>query len=277
MTTLVAMDLDQTLIYSARSILRAGGTSEGLVCVELRDGVQQSFMTSGALAGVEQLSVTTTFVPSTTRTREQYERVDLGVRPSFAVVANGAELLVDGRPDDAWAARTSELLAADVLSPYAVAEHLGEVLAPAWTKRIIIAQAAFAMAVVQREHVPVGLIEELNGWALERGFDVSVQGRKIYMIPGWLSKQAAIEEVRRRVGASSVLSAGDSVLDIGLLRMADGAVRPAHGELQDIQWEHHGVDVTAASGVVAGEEIVGWFLERSGQLLRRRRSALPRR
>ena len=59
------------------------------------------------------------------------------LRPSFAVVANGAELLVDGRPDDAWAARTSELLAADVLSPYAVAEHLGEVLAPAWTKRII--------------------------------------------------------------------------------------------------------------------------------------------
>ena len=51
-TTLVAVDLDQTLIYSARSIRRAGGTSEGLVCVELLDGVQQSFMTSGALAGV---------------------------------------------------------------------------------------------------------------------------------------------------------------------------------------------------------------------------------
>lgn len=264
MRTLVAVDLDQTLIYSAQSIARAGGTTDGLVCVELLDGVPQSFVTPGSLAGMAQLHATTAFVPATTRTRAQYERIDLGgIRPGHAVVANGAELLVDGVPDPAWAARTKDLLSADALSPGAVAGHLAEVLDPAWTKLIRVAQDAFAMAVVERQRVPPLVIDQLHCWAADHGLSVSVQGRKFYVIPRWLSKRAAVEEVRRRAGATRLLSAGDSLLDICLLDMADAAVRPAHGELAETRWTSPGVSVTAASGVLAGEEIVAFLLAES--------------
>lgn len=261
MKTLVAVDLDQTLIYSTQSISRAGGTAEGLVCVELLDGAQQSFVTPHALAGLVKLSRSAIFVPATTRTREQYKRVDLGgIRPTFAIVANGAELLVDGIPDGDWAARTSDLLAADVLSPFAVAEHLAGVLDGAWTKRIAVAQDSFAMAVVDRGQVPANVIDQLNTWANDRGFNVSLQGRKFYVIPEWLSKQAAVEEVRRRSGVARLLAAGDSLLDTCLLLMADSGIRPAHGELEETGWTSAGVSTTTGSGVAAGEEIVEWLL-----------------
>lgn len=266
MTTLVAVDLDQTLIYSAQSIRRAGGTTEGLVCVELLDGVQQSFMTPNALVSLLELNRTAAFVPATTRTREQYGRIDLGgIRPAFAVLANGAELLIDGIPDRAWGARTAELLAADALSPHDVAEHLGRVLDPAWTRRIAVAQDAFAMAVVERDRVPVARIEELSTWATCRGFSLSLQGRKLYVIPTWLNKQLAIEEVLHRVDSTRLLSAGDSLLDISMLTKADAAVRPAHGELEDIRWTRAGVGVTSASGAMAGEEITEWLLTECGR------------
>lgn len=264
MRTLVAVDLDQTLIYSTQSIGRAGGTTEGFVCVELLNGAPQSFVTQKALAGLVKLNRTTTFVPATTRTREQYERINMGgIRPAFAVVANGAELLVDGLPDSAWAVRTAELLAADALGPNAVAEHLHSVLDPAWTKRIAVAQGVFAMAVVERDQVPAIVIEQLRTWAAGHNFVVSVQGRRFYVIPEWLSKQAAVEEVRRRTGATRMLSAGDSLLDTCLLSMADAAVRPAHGELEQTRWTSAGVSITITAGVFAGEEIVAWLLAES--------------
>lgn len=264
MRTLVAVDLDQTLIYSQQSIARAGRTTDGLICVELLDEAPQSFVTPTALAGLVQLHATTAFVPATTRTRAQYERIDLGgIRPRHAVVANGAEILVDGVPDPGWAARTEELLSTDALSPSAVARHLQDVLDPAWTKRILVAQDAFAMAVVERDRVPLWVIEQLHIWAADHGLGVSLQGRKFYVIPRWLSKGAAVEEVRRRTGTVRLLSAGDSLLDTCLLEMADVAVRPAHGELAETRWDSPALSVTAASGVMAGEEIVALLLAES--------------
>jgi hypothetical protein len=67
--------------------------------------------------------------------------------------------------------------------------------------------------------------------------------------------------VVRRTGATAVLAAGDSLLDADLLEMADLAVRPAHGELHEIGWRRPHLEVTDASGVLAGEDIVRRMLD----------------
>ena len=42
-------------------------------------------------------------VPTTTRTLEQYQRIDLGIGPfPYALVCNGGVLLINGVPDEAW-------------------------------------------------------------------------------------------------------------------------------------------------------------------------------
>jgi hydroxymethylpyrimidine pyrophosphatase-like HAD family hydrolase len=99
-------------------------------------------------------------------------------------------------------------------------------------------------------------VSDLSAWCADGGWRVSVQGRRLYCVPGPLTKAAAVDEVRRRTGATGVLAAGDSLLDADLLESADVAVRPAHGELHDLGWRRPHLEVTSSAGVLAGEEIV---------------------
>ncbi len=68
-----------------------------------------------------------------------------------------------------------------------------------------------------------------------------------------------MREVADRVGAATVLAAGDSLLDIDLLLAADRGIRPRHGELHEQGWSAPTVTTTVASGIAAGAEIVDWF------------------
>ena len=264
MRTLVAVDLDQTLIYSQQSIARAGRTTDGLICVELLDEAPQSFVTPTALAGLVQLHATTAFVPATTRTRAQYERIDLGgIRPRHAVVANGAEILVDGVPDPGWAARTEELLSTDALSPSAVARHLQDVLDPAWTKRILVAQDAFAMAVVERDRVPLWVIEQLHIWAADHGLGVSLQGRKFYVIPRWLSKGQLSRRCAAAPGPSGCCRPAIPCWTLVCWRWPTSRFVPRTENLRRRAGTHPACQSPRASGVMAGEEIVALLLAES--------------
>ena len=77
---LVACDLDQTLIYSRSAFrLADGAPAPELLSVEQLDGEPLSYLTRRAAAGIRELALASTFVPVTTRTLEQYRRVQLGV------------------------------------------------------------------------------------------------------------------------------------------------------------------------------------------------------
>ena len=99
---LVASDLDRTLIYS-RAARELGADDAPALCVEVYDGEQISFMSAAAARAFAALTARVAVVPVTTRVIEQYRRVQLPGGPStYAVVANGGQLLVDGRPDRDW-------------------------------------------------------------------------------------------------------------------------------------------------------------------------------
>ena len=97
-------------------------------------------------------------------------------------------------------------------------------------------------------------------WAGARGWRVSVQGRKVYAVPGPLTKSAAVRELADRLGAGTVLAAGDSLLDADLLEAADLGVMPPHGELAATGWAAPHVAVTPREGVLGGEDVATWFL-----------------
>jgi hypothetical protein len=264
---LVASDLDRTLIYStgALALDMPDELAPPLLCVEVYQHKPLSFMTERAAALLRELAGAAVFVPATTRTREQYRRVRLpGPVPPYAICANGGHLLVDGRTDYDWRAAVQQRLA-DSCAPLAeVRAHLAAVADPAWLLKNRVAEDLFAYLVVERSALPAAWLADLTGWAGERGWTVSLQGRKVYAVPGPLTKTAALEEVVRRTGATTVLSAGDSLLDAELLRAADEAWRPAHGELADTGWTAPGVTALVEAGVAAGEEILRRMLARAG-------------
>ena len=258
MTPLVAVDLDQTVVFSRR----AAGAAGPSVVVEHLDGEPLSSMTVGAVAAYRELAAVATLVPVTTRTVAQYARIALPVPPAYAVCANGGVLLRDGVRDEEWAAW--------VLARCEMSAPLGEVLrlldpALPWVRLVRTAEDLFAYLVAHdRAGIPAGWLEELAAALLPLGWTASLQGRKVYAVPDGLSKAAAALRLREQLGGPVLLAAGDSVLDRPLLELAvasgGAAVRPAHGELHDLGFV--GAHVTTASGGRAGEELLGWLLDR---------------
>ncbi len=253
---LVACDLDQTLIYSRSAFRLTGEAPPDLLTVEYLDGEALSYVTERAAAGLRELARAATLVPVTTRTLEQYRRVQLGIGSAYAVAANGGHLLVDGEPDADWA----ELVRARLASSGRPLEEvraiaLGQAERGEWVRTIRDADGLFVYLVaIARELIPD--LSELAARLAGDGWTLSVQGRKVYLVPAALTKEAALAEVQVRAGTTRLAAAGDSLLDRGMLAMADVAVRPCHGELHEQDYSPAGLAVTARPGVLGGEDIV---------------------
>ncbi|WP_329572261.1 HAD family hydrolase [Kitasatospora sp. NBC_01266] len=282
MSVVVASDLDRTLIYSARAAELPADSDARLRLVE-RDGAGAplSYLTERAAELLTELADRALFVPVTTRTVEQYRRVRLpgaAGSPAYAVCANGGRLLVAGEPDRDWDAVVAERLAEGGVSLAEVVDRLAGSADPGWTLKRRVAEGLFAYLVVERARLPEAWLTELADWCGERGWGVSLQGRKVYAVPLALTKSAALAEVVRRVGGArgavpgradserlagasvEVLAAGDSLLDADLLLAADRAWRPGHGELAAQGWTAPHVTALARRGALAGEEILAAFL-----------------
>ncbi|WP_049579048.1 hypothetical protein [Streptomyces sp. SBT349] len=261
-STLVATDLDRTLIYSAAALALddvPDAEAPRLLSVEAYRHRPQSFVTEAAAALFAELATHpgALLVPTTTRTREQYLRVRLpGPAPRYAICANGGHLLVDGATDEDWHARVRRALADDCAPLAEVAAHLRAAADPAWLLKERDAEGLFAYLVVERALMPDTWPKELADWAAPRGWTVSLQGRKLYAVPRPLTKSAAVAEVARRTGAGTVLAAGDSLLDTDLLLAADRGWRPGHGELAAAGWTAPHVTALAGQGIRCGEEIL---------------------
>jgi hypothetical protein len=255
-SVLCAVDLDRTLIYSRRAL----GDVPGAMAAERRDGADVSWLAAGAAADLRRLRQVAHLVPVTTRTPAQYGRVMLpGGPPRYAVCANGGVLQVDGRVDHAWADRVGAELAR-VAPLREVWERACRICRPEWTDTLRNADGLFCYAVVRLERLPAGLVAEAAAWAATRGWRVSLQGRKLYWVPAPLRKSAAVAEIARRERITTVLAAGDSLLDDDLLEYADAGIAARHGELVAGGWRAAHVRITESTGGAAGAEIVAWLL-----------------
>ncbi|MGY1815358.1 hypothetical protein [Blastococcus sp. SYSU D00820] len=264
MSVLIATDLDRTLIYSAAA---AGRSTADLVVVEHLDGQPISYMTATGVQLLADLLAEHLLVPVTTRTPAQLARVRLADAPlPYAVAANGGVLLVDGRPDPGWAAQVRAAVAgaAPVDEAFAVLDRACDA---SWARPTRIADGLFCYRVVDRARLSAEVVAGLQAWADGAGWTLSVQGRKVYLVPRALTKSAAVAEVARRAGTGTTLAAGDSLLDIDLLAAADLAVRPGHGEIAESGWSAPWVDVLPSTGIDAGEDVLRWFAARGAAAL----------
>lgn len=266
-TTMIAVDLDRTLIYSRRWF--SGTDLATARCVELRDGHEISFMTTAAMASLEQLASQHIVVPATTRAVAQYQRIALPGGPyRFAVTSNGGTILDNGQPDLQWATAVAAMLRDEGIGLEAVMAALYGRISEAWVKRVAIADGLFCRLVVDESAVPADFVAMWQNWCELRGWKVVRQDRNIYTLPRSLCKSRGVEEVRRRLAAGGdiaadarVLAAGDSALDAGLLAAADAAICPSHSELHSAGTPTWKVAVTTAPGAGAAEEILHWCAE----------------
>ncbi|MFC9351530.1 HAD family hydrolase [Arthrobacter sp. NPDC057013] len=266
-SVMVACDLDRTLIYSANAMKLDAPDHDApsMVVSEVYGGVPLSFMTRAAEGLLGDLVREAMFVPVTTRTKEQFHRVRIpGRGRGYAVTTNGAVLLHNGGPDREWGDHIRQTVEAHCAPLTEVLDHLAGAGAVEAILRVRSAEDVFVYSIVNREDLSPQYLENLTGWCHERGWSTSLQGRKLYCVPSPVTKESAVAEIRRRMPVDILVAAGDSKLDAGILELADRAIRPSHGELEQMAYKRDHLSVTSRSGILAGEEILHFALAHAG-------------
>ena len=256
-----ASDLDQTMIYSKRFLMGIEG--DRIVAVEAKKGKDISYMTKTAIAKLKQLASEILFVPVTTRTIDQYHRIHLfakDIKPKYVITSNGGNLLIAGKIDLEWRKRITERLKGECIELEEVLEGFRDIQSPEWVLDHRVADELFSCCLVDREKLPSKELQDFKAWLEKNNWSSSLQGRKLYFVPQCVCKGAVLEYIKEVEGCGSVMAAGDSLLDLPMLRMADYAVCPAHGELNKhiekgvINKEN--IEVTRKEGIFAAEEIL---------------------
>ena len=269
---LFASDLDQTLIYSHRSLINQEINQE-ILPVEWSGERVISFMTPSALSALEEISQRALFVPVTTRTKLQYQRINfLGyhITHQYAVTSNGGKIFSEGREDEDWAqyilaGRDMCMAAQDLIHKF------DEIAHPSWVIKDSgkLADNLFYYCLIDREKIPLTELAAFKLWASNNQWELSVQGRKLYLVPRNVNKKSAVQYIKDKEGMSRVVAAGDSLLDLDMLKAADLALAPAHGELYSLYLQGipglEKIRFTQISGIEAAEEIlesVPWLLSK---------------
>lgn len=220
-----ASDLDQTLIFSRR-FLDAHQSEGDFVCVERRDNTELSYMDREVQANLKSLAEDSrvVFIPATTRDLMRYNRVELWreATPEYAIVSNGGFILHNGNPIHEW----SEFVTDGINNTMC-----GEISRYFETKfktrvtEVEFVDSIFLLCKVNDVFEFDGAIEELSGiytdWIFER------QGHKCLAIPANVTKGAALKWLCENIlNPKFVVSSGDGILDLQMLRYGDYAFIP---------------------------------------------------
>jgi hypothetical protein len=251
-----ASDLDRTLIYSSKFI----NDSSNFKRVEAGD--YPSYMTKRAAELLQTIARQITFIPSTTRTVEQYRRVNFicGLKPKYAVTSNGGNLLIDGHPDLEYKKAVQRQLQ-DCLPAPDILKKFKQITLDSWLIKTKEADGLFYYCLVDRPKVPLQELAQFTDWAAAQNWEVSLQGRKLYLVPKVINKWAPIDRILDIIGKTKVYTAGDSLLDLPLLTATQNHLCPRHGEVYQYyqkcqQWNGHKINFTHNAGIKAGEEVL---------------------
>lgn len=210
-------DLDNTIIYSYKHDIGSRKRS-----VELYQGREISFITDRTYELLNSIRGRMEIVPTSTRTVEQYERINLGGAPfKYALVCNGGILLTNGVRDEGWYKRSLVNIEGSVPELERAIRMLENDKRRKFELRFIERLFIFTKC-----SEPQKVIDDLKA-ALDLNLvDVFGNGEKVYVVPKELSKGKAVRRFREYIKADYVIAAGDSEFDISMLVVADKGLAP---------------------------------------------------
>ena len=222
-------DLDNTLIYSYKHEI---GVDKR--CVEIYQGREISYMTNRSWELLQKIQQQILFVPITTRTIEQYQRIQLGKRPpEYALVCNGGILLHHGEIDKGWYAESRRLIS-NCQEDLVRAEKLLR------TDNNIIFEVRNIeqLFLFTKSAEPGETIQRLHKHLGESQAGLFSNGAKIYVVPKQLSKGVALRRFRDKMKAGITVAAGDSRFDVSMLEEADIALADWQLQKEHIRGQH---------------------------------------
>lgn len=179
-------------------------------------------MTRRSLALLRQVKDQAVFIPTTTRTEEQYHRICLGVgNIEYALVCNGGVLLCSGQEDKTWYQESLKQIEGCQEELEKAAYKL-----TADTNRILEVRNIRNLFLFTKSAEPSRSVERLKKILNLSVVDVFCNGSKVYVLPRQLNKGLALRRLMQRLGGGATIAAGDSIFDIPMLNAADLALAP---------------------------------------------------
>ena len=242
-------DLDNTLIYSYKHDIGLRKRN-----VELYQGREISFITEDTWQYLNRLKARIEIVPLSTRSVEQYQRINLGVGEfPYALVCNGGILLKNGQRVESWYEKSLEEIKdsnEEIRKGLALLEKDSR---RSFELRYVEELFVFTKC-AEAERVVLELREKLDC----EYADVFHNGAKVYIVPKMLTKGRALERFMEYQKEHFSIAAGDSEFDISMLKTANLALAPFGFR------ENFSVDFPVEEmreGKVFSEELLGRCLE----------------
>ena len=210
---LVACDLDNTLIHSYKY------RREDDICVEIFKGREQGFICKDAVKKLVLLNDKVEFIPITTRSIEQYQRIqwEKMVVPEYALTTNGAILLKNGVKDDVWLQESTRIVRKYQGELNRVLEFLEK------EEEYIRCKFVDGMYVFLYCKDGVDIAKKVERYRERTILHVVSSGRKIYFLPPEFNKGEALCRLKERFLPNYVVAAGDSEMDLPMMESADFA------------------------------------------------------
>jgi hydroxymethylpyrimidine pyrophosphatase-like HAD family hydrolase len=215
---LFACDLDNTLVHSLEH--------PGDICVGHKNRKAHLFMSADVYRCLEELDPEICFVPVTGRSADQYRRIRyFRTRvPPCALTSCGGVLFRAGKRDPLWRKAFHPLFAqaseAMRLCLDQLLSHLlprGDIFWAKWVDRVFI---------VSRSSDTRGVVSLLSDQAYSSALEFFTEADRLYVFPGGFNKGIAVDMLRRRLRPELLICAGDGLLDLPMLRIADIALVP---------------------------------------------------
>ena len=214
---ILCTDLDNTIIYSYKHDI---GNEK--MNVELYKEREISFITKQTFELLKKVKEEFLVIPTSTRTIEQYERINLKIGTfKYALVCNGSVLLVDGKKDKDWYEESLRLAKPSNLEVKKALEYLENDKRRTFELRYI--EDLFVFTKCDKSETVVNELRKHLDKSLVNVFN---NKEKVYVLPTLLSKGKAIERLKKYLKAEFIIAAGDSEFDISMVEAADVGLVP---------------------------------------------------
>lgn len=231
-----ASDLDRTLIYSEKFINDTNEKDVILLESKFKDNqqIKISYMYKKTLTRLKEIDSEEIFIPVTTRSLDQYRRIQLKeneITPMYAVTSNGGNILINGEVDQEWQEIISRQLDDLPLKIDQCYKLLSDQHSHPSIEEIKKVEGLFVYCLVDLETFSPGVLEAFQLSVDKQGWCVFYHGRKVYIIPKFIKKEEALRHIIDHYIKTShlVVSAGDSNMDVGMAKVSDYFIGPRHG------------------------------------------------
>lgn len=226
MNLIYATDMDRTVIYSKKFLDEYKPKCKYEVA-EKKEDREISYISTEVKEKLKKLNkqLNLKIVPVTTRSLEEFNRIDLGFKTKYVIVSNGGVILENGKPMSEWEEYINKNIALNELMLASM--DLEDLESTIRDTKIIDGKYLFnKVENTEVFDVEVEILKERY-----TSLEFVRQRNKVYAIPKAFSKAIALRWLQNKLKADTLVVSGDSELDLPMLAIANYAVIPKHGSL----------------------------------------------